>query len=195
MISRKEARSIIRKALKRVPEGEEIRHLNIMPMMDIMTILLVAFLFTVNEDATLAIGTVEMPGSRSFLDKTEQAVALTIAPSGILVEGEAVVEIKNGRVDGSEVKDGPLGSSIPKLSQWLGLTRKTFEADLAAKGKEIPKQPEIFIIADRRTPYRTLFQVINSSRDKDAGYRRFRLIVLQGVKEDKDGAAGTTAAQ
>jgi hypothetical protein len=39
-----EARSMIRKAVKRVPEGEEIRHLNIMPMMDMMTILLVAFI-------------------------------------------------------------------------------------------------------------------------------------------------------
>jgi len=39
--TQREARSIIRKAVARVPEGEEIRHLNIMPMMDMMTILLV----------------------------------------------------------------------------------------------------------------------------------------------------------
>jgi ADP-ribose pyrophosphatase YjhB (NUDIX family) len=40
----REARGIIRKAVGRVPEGEEVRHLNIMPMMDMMTILLVAFI-------------------------------------------------------------------------------------------------------------------------------------------------------
>ena len=44
MIDQREARAIVRKAIKRVPEGEEIRHLNIMPMMDIMTILLVIFI-------------------------------------------------------------------------------------------------------------------------------------------------------
>ena len=43
--TQREARRIIRKAVGRVPEGEEIRHLNIMPMMDMMTILLVAFIF------------------------------------------------------------------------------------------------------------------------------------------------------
>ena len=43
--TQREARRIVRKAVGRVPEGEEIRHLNIMPMMDMMTILLVAFIF------------------------------------------------------------------------------------------------------------------------------------------------------
>ena len=43
--TQREARRIIRKAVGRVPEGEEIRHLNIMPMMDMMTILLVAFIY------------------------------------------------------------------------------------------------------------------------------------------------------
>ena len=37
MFTPAEARSMVRKAVKRVPEGEEIRHLNIMPMMDMMT--------------------------------------------------------------------------------------------------------------------------------------------------------------
>ena len=43
--TQREARTIVRKAVGRVPEGESIRHLNIMPMMDMMTILLVAFIF------------------------------------------------------------------------------------------------------------------------------------------------------
>ena len=55
MITRREARALIRKAVKRVPEGEEIRHLNIMPMMDIMTILLVAFLFQASQAAALSV--------------------------------------------------------------------------------------------------------------------------------------------
>jgi len=185
MINRKESRSIIRKALKRVPMGENITHLNIMPMMDIMTILLVAFLFSVNEDAALAIGDAEMPGSRSYTLKSEQAVTMTIARTGIMVLGRPVVDVKNGRVDASEIKGGALGTEIPKISSFLGATRRDFARELMAKGKEVPKQPELFIIADKRTPYKLLFQVIASSRTEEAGYRQFRLLVLQGATKEE----------
>ena len=58
--TQREARRIVRKAVGRVPEGEEIRHLNIMPMMDMMTILLVAFIFQAATSATaLTAGTVD----------------------------------------------------------------------------------------------------------------------------------------
>jgi biopolymer transport protein ExbD len=183
MITRKEARSIIRKALKRVPEGEEIRHLNIMPMMDIMTILLVAFLYSLNEDAAFDPGSVQIPYSRSFDPKPEQAVTLIITPTGVVVQGQPVVDVKNGDVDSSEKKDGALGLQIPKISRFLGAVRAEFDNDMRAKGKEVPAVPELFIIADRTTPYRLLFQVIVSSRSDEAGYRRFRLIVLQGSED------------
>ena len=48
---------------------------------------------------------------------------------------------------------------------------------LLQEGKT-PEIPELYIIADKATPYRLLFSVIVSSRSDDAGYRRFRLIVL-----------------
>ena len=41
MISPREARSIIRKAKRRVPHGEDVSHLNITAMMDMMTIIVV----------------------------------------------------------------------------------------------------------------------------------------------------------
>ena len=50
----RQARAIIRKAVKRVPEGEDVRHLNIMPMMDMMTVLLVAFIFQAQVTTTAA---------------------------------------------------------------------------------------------------------------------------------------------
>ena len=53
---------MIRKAVARVPEGENITHLNIMPMMDMMTILLVAFIFQLSTNALDVIaGTVNLP--------------------------------------------------------------------------------------------------------------------------------------
>jgi biopolymer transport protein ExbD len=178
MITRSQARGIIRKAVKRVPEGEEVRHLNIIPMLDIMTVLLIAFVFSANEDALLAIGDVQMAESRTMDPKPEQATTLTIARNAILVDGRPVVEVKNGDVDASEKKDGALGIQIPRLSRFLGAIRKEYEEEARAAGRETPP-PELFIIADKSTPYKLLFQVMASSRAEEAGYRQFRLIVLE----------------
>ena len=178
MITRHEGRAIIRQALKRVPEGEEIRHLNIMPMMDIMTILLVAFLFSAAQDAALSIADASLPPSRSFDPKSEQATTVTISKTGILVEGRMIVDVKNGDVDSSQRKDGALGTEIPALAKILGKVRREFEAKQKAAGVAPSDIPELYIVADKATPYRLLFSVIVSSRSEDAGYRRFRLIVL-----------------
>lgn len=190
MINKSEARSLIRKAVKRVPEGEEIRHLNIMPMMDIMTILLVAFLFTAAESAAFSVNDVELPGSLSAEPLPENAVTLTIAREAILVQGRTVVGVKNGAVDASEKKDGALGMQIPKLGKFLGAMRRSFDQDLVKKGQEPSKVPELLIIADKTTPYKLLFEVIVSSRSDDAGYRRFRLILLE-----EQGVATATSSQ
>jgi biopolymer transport protein ExbD len=188
MITKRQSRSIVRKAVKRVPEGEEVRHLNIMPMMDIMTILLVAFLLTSAEAAAFSVGDVNLPGSKSAEPLPENAVSLTIARESILVQGRTVIGVKNGAVDPSEKKDGALGMQIPKLSRLLGAMRRSYDQDLVQRGKQPPKVPELLIIADRSTPYKLLFEVIVSSRSDDAGYRRFRLILLQ--EYGPDSAAG-----
>ncbi len=182
MITKRESRSIIRKALKRVPEGEEIRHLNIMPMMDIMTILLVAFIFSMNADSALDLGTTELPGSRSYDEKAENATALLITKTGILVDGSPVVDVTNGAIDASEKQGGALNRNIPRLSRLLGAHRRANAAQLQSEGKSVPETPELFILADKLTPYKLLYDVIATSRSEEAGFRRFRLLVLQGEK-------------
>ncbi len=182
MITKHEARSLIRKAVHRVPEGEEIRHLNIMPMMDMMTILLVAMIFQLSTASAMTSSDVKLPFSQSTEEFPEGATVLTIAREAILVEGSPVVPVKNGDVDSSEKEGGALGIKITKLSQFLGAVRATYENKKAAEGKIKPGDaaiPELFIIADKSTPYRLLFGVIASARAPEAGYRRFRLIVLE----------------
>ena len=43
--------------------------------------------------------------------------------------------------------------------------------------------PELLIIADRTTPYRLLVEVMFSAKQKEAGYKRFRLIVQKQLPE------------
>ncbi|WP_428261562.1 biopolymer transporter ExbD [Haliangium sp.] len=180
MISPREARSIIRKAVKRVPEGEEIRHLNIMPMMDIMTILLVAFIFqaAVGAEAVVA-GSVDLPSSVTQEEMPEASSTVIISPKAISVEGQQIVPVIDGAVDPAYKEGGQFGLAIPHLTRFLAAWRKNIEADMLAKGKPLPEVPELMLIVDRQTPYRLLYEVIYSARQQEAGYKRFRLIVLK----------------
>jgi biopolymer transport protein ExbD len=174
--SSSEARSIIRKAVKRVPEGEAITHLNIMPMMDMMTILLVAFIFQAAVSATvLAASAVSLPRSVSDEPLPEGAFTVIIAKTGIVVDGKPVVAVKDGDVDASDLEGGSLGIKIPKLTNYLSNLRA--EGALTRPPGSLPLVPELLIIADRTTPYRLLIKVLFSAKQKEAGYRRFRLIV------------------
>lgn len=180
MISQREARSLIRKAVKRVPEGEEIRHLNIMPMMDIMTILLVAFIFQAAVGAAaVTAGSVDLPTSVSQEPMPEAASVVIISPEAISVEDQQIVAVRGGDVDPSQKEGGALGVAIPRLTKFLAAWRQSSEEEMRRKGETLPDVPELMIIADRTIPYRLLYEVIYSAKQKEAGYKRFRLIVLK----------------
>jgi len=189
--SQREARRIIRKAVGRVPEGEEIRHLNIMPMMDMMTILLVAFIFSAATSATaLTAGAVNLPRTQSDDELPEGAATLIISKSGIVVEGESIVAVSNGQVDPAEKEGGIQGIKIPRLTNFLAKLQQLQLQALRQKPGHDPskeKPPELMIIADRTTPYRLLMEVMFSAKQKEAGYKVFRMIV-QKAFPSKPGA-------
>ncbi|MCE9578532.1 MAG: biopolymer transporter ExbD [Deltaproteobacteria bacterium] len=182
--STREARGIIRKAVKRVPEGEDVRHLNITAMMDMMTILLVTFIFQASvTSSALTAAQVQIPDSITSEPMPEVAATVLVTQTGIVVtdgkDAFSIVAVRNGDVDANDKEGGALGVKIPKLSQFLSNYRQSQEAALKRAGKPIPAIPELMIIADRTTPYRLLVQVIYSAKQKEAGYKRFRLIVTK----------------
>ena len=177
----REARAVIRKAVGRVPEGEEIRHLNIMPMMDMMTILLVAFIQQAATNATaMAASNVSLPSTVAEQPLTDPVSSLIITPSAIVVEGVEIVGVSNGDVDASQKEGGADGRKITKLTEYLGNLRRVHEDVLRKDGKPIPPVPELMIVADRTIPYGLLLSVMFSAKEKEAGYKRFRLIVQKG---------------
>jgi biopolymer transport protein ExbD len=183
--TQREARRIIRQAVGRVPEGEEIKHLNIMPMMDMMTILLVAFIYQAAVSATqLTAGTVSLPRSLSDDDLPEGASTVIITKTGIVVtagkEAKSIVSVSNGDVDPAEREGGTTGIKIPRLTNFLAALHHEEEAARArVPGYDPNTAPpaELLIIADRTTPYRLLIEVLFSAKQKEAGYKHFRLIV------------------
>jgi biopolymer transport protein ExbD len=183
--TQREARRIIRQAVGRVPEGEEITHLNIMPMMDMMTILLVAFIYQAAVSATqLTAGTVSLPKSLSDDDLPEGASTVIITRTGIVVtagkEAKSIVSVSNGDVDPAEREGGTTGIKIPRLTNFLSALHHEEDAARARQpgyDPAIAPPAELLIIADRTTPYRLLIEVLFSAKQKEAGYKHFRLIV------------------
>ncbi|MBK9029812.1 MAG: biopolymer transporter ExbD [Myxococcales bacterium] len=178
MFTLAQARSMVRKAVKRVPEGEEIRHLNIMPMMDMMTILLVAFVaqIAVASNAAMA-NSVVLPATFGEQPMPETSALLIITKTAIVVEGEEIVAVRNGDVDPSQKEGGADGRKIPRLSNFLGTLRSLQDQALQKQGKPIAAVPELMIVADRSIPYGLLINVMFSAKQKEAGFKRFRLIV------------------
>lgn len=176
-ITVREARSIIRKAKKRVPEGEDISHINIMPMLDIMTILLVFMIAQASVSATEFMPPdLQPPSSLTRQPVPEQATTVYIGRDAILIDGEPVVAVRDGDVDSSERAGGALGLEVVKIKNVLSMHRRAFAA-------EPEKKTELTIIADKDTPYRLLVSVMYSARQTCAAesdcYRDYRLIVAR----------------
>jgi biopolymer transport protein ExbD len=178
--TQREARTLVRRAVARVPEGESIRHLNIMPMMDMMTILLVAFIFQLSTNALDVIaGTVNLPRTETDAPLPEKSWTLVITPTGVVVEGKTIVPIANGDVDPGEKEGGSLGRKIPRLTSYLAALHQEELKKVQLQGGDPAKakEPELLIIADRMTPYNLLVEVMFSAKQKEAGFKHFRLIV------------------
>lgn len=176
----REARGLIRKAVNRVPEGESIRHLNIMPMMDMMTILLVAFIFQLSTDALDVIaGTVQLPKTEIDSPLPKKSWTMVVTPNAVVVEGKSIVSVANGDVDPAEKEGGSQGMKITRLTSYLAAIRGEEIKKIQAAGGDPVKQPppELLVIADRMTPYRLLVEVLFSAKQKEAGFKHFRLIV------------------
>src|SRR4051812_22231716 len=104
--TQREARKLVRRAVARVPEGENITHLSIMPMMDMMTILLVAFIFQLSTNALDVIaGTVNLPRTDTDAPLPKKSWTLVVTPPAVVVEGKSIVSVANGDVAPAE-KEG-----------------------------------------------------------------------------------------
>jgi len=141
----------------------------------------VAFIFSAATSATaLTAGSVSLPRTQSDDELPEGAATLIISKSGIVVEGESIVSVTDGQVDSAEREGGLQGIKIPRLTNFLAKLHQLQLAALRSKpGHDLSKEkpPELMIIADRSTPYRLLMEVLYSAKQKEAGYKVFRMIV------------------
>jgi biopolymer transport protein ExbD len=175
-VDRLRGKKAIRSYARKLSDPETIKDLNITPMMDMMTIILVFLLKTftsttnlITQDSTLAFA----PSMTRM--QVKQAVPVTITKRMVLVEGEGLVPINNGKIDPALKRDGENGYYITALVDFLQRVNNK-----ERKVAELTKQAfdgELMIIADRNTPYRLLTEVLYSCGQ--AGYANYRLLVLK----------------
>ncbi len=151
---------VVRAKLRRRAEPEHFG-LNIYPMMDMLTILLVymmAIFATSSAAAVQESSELKIPYSTSKVELSD-AISVQISRSSVVVDGKSVLELRNGIVDPSLKQGGSSGFLITPLYKTLGQIRDR-KKRTAQRFANQPFVGDVQIIADKRTPYRTLSEVI-----------------------------------
>ena len=175
-ISRLEGKKAIRSYGRKLAEPEIIKDLNITPMMDMMTIILVFLLksFSSSTSNITFDANLQVPKSQTQL-KPKLAVTVTVTKKVLLVEGDGIAPVNGGRIDPAVKRDGENGYYITPLVDILEKHAKREKKVAELTGQKFEAQ--LMLVADQTTPYRLLTEIIYSCGQ--AGYANYRLLVLK----------------
>jgi biopolymer transport protein ExbD len=171
-----DVKRVIRRWESRREEPEEVG-LNIYPMMDMMTILLVFLIQSFASGGAEVVQSEELqiPVSTSQVEAAE-ALSIVISSSEVVLEGKHVLSLRNGKVDPSLKQGGGNGWLITPLFNSLKQHRDRLKL-IAQRNPQRAFRGEVRVVADKRTPFRTLGEVIYSLGQAEFGALRF--IVLR----------------
>ena len=174
-----DCKRMIRRIVGKREQPEEMG-LNIYPMMDMMTILLVFLIQSFASGAAEVVQSEELqiPTSTSQVEAAE-ALGIVISQSEIVVEGKRVLALRNGNVDPSLKQGGGNGWLITPLFNSLKQHRDRLKT-IAAKNPQRAFRGEVRLVADKRTPFRTLGEVIYSLGQAEFGALRFIVLRADG---------------
>lgn len=173
-----DCKRIIRGKMRRQEAAEEVG-LNIYPMMDMMTILLVFMIMQFASGAAEIVQSEELllPTSTSNAEAA-QALSIVVSSSEVVVEGKQTLQLRQGKVDPSLKQGGGTGWLITPLYNDLKEHRDRLKM-IASRNPQRPFRGEVRIIADKRTPFRTLGEIIYSLGQAEFGALRF-VVLKQG---------------
>ncbi len=174
--SRLRGKKAIRSFARKLAEPETIRDLNITPMMDMMTIILVFLLksFASSSQSITMDQNLMIPKSSAMLNARE-AIQITVSKKVVLVEGEAIAPVSNGKVDPALKRDGENGYYITPLVEYTEKIARREKKVAEMTGQKFEGQ--LMIVADQSTPYRLLTEILYSCGQ--AGYANYRLLILK----------------
>src|SRR6266545_3303782 len=167
-----------RRARRKVREAEgEIRELNIVAMMDMMTIILVFLLksyqasaINVNMGADLSI-----PESTTQLHPQEN-ITVTLSLKEVAVNDRKIVPVQDGLIPAA-TKDGGRADAFYVGAVYDALKKEVDKQKYIAKfNKDAPFTGRVNIVADRKLPYRTLMDVLYTAGQAELGEYKFMVL-------------------
>ena len=175
----------LRKETKRRFVEPEINFLNITAMMDMMTIILV-FLLKSMSQSTASIPQsqdLSVPKSTLTTEASQEGLAVLISKSNIVVDDQTVCPVPadaSHGIEGRYKASGPNDLNIVPLGNIAKSWRERDRQIRLATGKD-PSSSEAIIIADEKTPYRLLVEVLFTLGANE--FAKFHLMVMQGKKD------------
>ena len=100
---------------------------------------------------------------------------LATGSNDVVVEGKQALSLRNGQVDPSQKQGGSNGFLVTPLLTVLQQHRDRLKL-IAQSQPNRPFRGEVQIIADRRTPYRTLVEVLYTMGQAEFKAMRFVLL-------------------
>ena len=154
--------------------GDDISYLNITPMMDMMTILLVFLIKSFASSAQdISVSNLTLPHSSTKI-KIEEALQLMVTSKEVLLDQKVVTRLdEKGNIDPGDLPDGPQGYLIQPLYDALEKRSQYFKDIEKFGGTKF--NGRIAIVADRGIPYKTLFKILYTSGRAEFGL--FKLFV------------------
>ena len=173
-----------KRRIDRDAEGE-IHDLNIYPMLDMMTIILVFLLMSYTASPVTLDGVDNLvPPTSSTTSSPKETVAITISKSHVLIDNKAVLNLADFKVADSDKPEGANGMLIAPLKQALEMKVKRLKQIAALQSA--PFTGELSVIADQHVPYRLLMEVLYTAGQAELS--NYRFIVIEGSSK---GAAGS----
>lgn len=164
-------------------ESANERELNLVAMMDMLTILLVFLLKSYSVSAlSLPAGEDKMsiPISRTEINPREVVKVMInrVGTQGAVigVDNEAVVQLDNATVAKLKSNSAKRKYLIPELKQAL-LEKAEQQKNMAKLNPEIVFDHKVMIVADKTTPYWLITSILFSSAE--AGYDQYNLVAIR----------------
>ena len=155
----------------------EVKELNIVAMMDMMTILLV-FLLKSYQASTLSVNmgaNLTIPVSSTQLQPQEN-ISITISLSDLSVNDRRVLPLAQGTI-AAEYKDGRKAEAFYVGAIYDALKREVDKQKYIAQyNRDAPFTGRVNVVADRKVPYRTLMEVLYTAGQAELGEYKFMVL-------------------
>jgi biopolymer transport protein ExbD len=177
LLRERQVRLLRRDRRKARERAGEIKELNIVAMMDMMTILLV-FLLKSYQASTLSVNMSEgltIPVSSTQLTPQEN-ISITVSMNEVAVNDRKVVQMQRGVIP-PDYKEGGRAEAFYVGPVFDALKKEVDKQKYIAQyNKNAPFSGRINVIADRKITYRTLMEILYTAGQAELGEYKFMVM-------------------